>query len=114
MRIKVVIAVAIISIILLLLLQQNLIRNQPKTVSNEELLQSLSNKIDSIKEYRDSLQIVVDTSKVKIIEIEKRYETVRDRIISQSVDSDCITFANYISNYSGLSDNNNSSTTESN
>lgn len=113
MKIKIVIVIAVLCVIILLLLQQNLIRERKVDISNEELLQSVSNKIDSLTHYKDSLKIVVDTNKVKIIEVEKKYETIRDRIITQSVDSDCITFSNYISNYQGLISNNNSSTTES-
>lgn len=84
---------------------------------NDELLQSIDSlkiKIDALENYRTDLQSIVDTTKVKIVEVEKRYETVRDRIITQSVDSDCITFSNYLSNYKGFFGNNNSSTVEGN
>ena len=114
MKVKVIVVVAVIGVVILLFLQHNLIRNRKIDISNEELLQSLNNKIDSLTNYKDSLKIIVDTNKVKIIEIEKKYETIRDRISTQSVDSDCITFSNYISNYQGLVSSNNSSTAESN
>ena len=78
---------------------------------NTELVNSikeLSIKVDSISSIRDSLIIRVDTNKVKIIELEKIYEKTRDSIVTQSVDSDCITFSKYISNYKNrLSSNNN-------
>lgn len=114
MKVKIVVVVSIVCVVILLFLQQNLIRNRTIDISNEELLQSINARIDSLENYRDSLKIVIDTNKVKIIEVEKQYETIRDRIITQSVDSDCITFSNYVSNYQGLISNNNSSTAESN
>ena len=120
MKSKIVIWIVAAVFIGLLVLQQiainNQLRNHPE-VSNYELLRSidsLKTKIDSLKNYRDSLQAVVDTNKVKIIEVEKRYETIRDRIINQSVDSDCVTFSNYISNYQGLPSSYNSTTIKDN
>lgn len=120
MKTKVVIWIAAAVIIGLIVIQQIAIRvplNSYKDITNYELLQSIDSlrtKVDSLKNHRDSLQSVVDTNKVKVIEIEKRYETIRNRIITQSVDSDCITFANYLSNYQRLSSGNNSTTTKDN
>ena len=114
MKTKVVIWIAAAVIVGLIVIQQIAIRiqlNSRKDITNYELLQSIDSlrtKVDSLKNHRDSLQSIVDTSKVKVIELEKRYETIRDRIITQSVDSDCITFANYISNYQRLPSSNNS------
>ena len=108
MKSKTVILIAALCLIALLAFQQYLIHKRLKEIpeiSNYELLRSidsLKTKIDSLKDYRDSLQAVVDTNKVKIVEVEKRYETIRDRIITQSVDSDCIMFSKYLSNYQGL------------
>lgn len=121
MKTKVVIWIVAIFVVILIASQQYLIYRQLKDtlpeVSNYELLQSidsLKTKIDSLKDYRDSLRSVIDTNKVKIVEVEKRYETIRDRIITQSVDSDCTTFSNYLSNYQGLSSNNHFSAAKDN
>jgi len=114
---KIVIGVIVVIIIILLGLQQWVIYNRVPEVPNSELLRSLDSlksQIDSLNFTRDSLRTVIDTNKVQIIEIEKRYETIRDRIINQSVDSDCITFSNYLSSYQRLSSLNNASTAKNN
>ena len=118
---KTVMGLTVVIFLILMILQQWLIRKsleeQDFEVSNQELMQSinsLNDKIDSLKISRDSLQAIVDTSKVQIINIEKRYETIHDRIITQSVDSDCILFARYISNNQGLLSNNNSTAIKDN
>lgn len=111
MKTKYAIIICTIIVIALLALQQVSIRNNNN--STNDLINSinkLSNKLDSINDLKDSLIIRIDTTKVKIIELEKRYETIRDSIVTQSVDSDCITFSNYVSNYNNrLSSSNNSS-----
>ena len=109
---KVVLWIVLIVIIVLLVIQQIAIQkelNKPNTNSElENSIKELTLKIDSIGYIRDSLIIRVDTNKVKIIELEKIYEKTRDSIVTQSVDSDCITFSKYISDYkSRLSSNNN-------
>lgn len=119
MKYKIVVVILILLTVGLLYIQYKAVKNSLESKHNneEELLHTvevLNSKIDSLKDYRDSLKIVIDTNKVKIIEVEKRYETIRDRIITQSVDSDCITFSNYISNYQGFISNNNSSTIKGN
>ena len=54
-----------------------------------------------------------DTTEVKIVELEKRYETTRDSIITQSVNADCVVFSEYISDYKNrLSSNNNLGATQ--
>ena len=113
---KIVIGIIIV-VVVLLGLQQWLIFNKPPEVTNVELLQSLdslNSKINNLNFTRDSLKAVIDTNKVQIINVEKRYETIRDRIINQSVDSDCVTFSNYISNYQGLPSSYNSATIKDN
>lgn len=116
MRINKILLVSSIILIVLLSLQQWLIYSNSKDedieVSNYKLLQSLNsleNEFDLLKISLDSVQEVIDTNKVKVIEVERKYETIRNHIIIQSMDSDCITFANYISNYKRrLSDSTNS------
>lgn len=115
---KAIMLLGLLIIVLLLIIQQIAISRQQKDsiTNNKELkeyIDNLNNKIDSINDIRDSLIIVVDTTKIKIVTLEKKYETIRDSIISQSVDSDCITFAGYISKYNNrLSDSNNSKSTQ--
>ena len=107
---KVIFGIFAITVIVLLIMQQVAIRNTkiPNNTELENSIKELSMKIDSIGEIRDSLIIRIDTTKVKIIELEKTYEKTRDSIVTQSVNSDCITFSEYISNYRDrLSSNNN-------
>lgn len=113
---KVILVVAIVIIVILVSIQYVAIKNSTtNNVTNYELLQSIDSlryKIDSLEFSREKLRTVVDTNKVKIIEIEKKYETVRNHIITQSIDSDCVFFSNYLSNYSGFISGNDSTTTK--
>lgn len=74
----------------------------PRTDSNEEKLlremELLSNKVDSIKRANDSIKVIIDTTEVEIEHVYEKYIQVRDRIVIQSVDSDCVFFSNYLSN----------------
>jgi len=73
----------------------------PKIVTPEEILlrkvDSLSTKIDSIKRANDSIRIVIDTTQVEIEHVYEKYIQIHDRIVAQSVDSDCVFFSNYLS-----------------
>jgi len=106
-----IVIIVIVMVVALLCIQQYLINKYPPVNKDKELVESiksLENKIDSISNIRDSLILVVDTTKVKIIELEKKHETIRDSIITQSVNSDCISFSEYISKYNNrLSSSNN-------
>lgn len=102
---NIIIAVLLV-IIILLGLQQYAIRiNPPDDI--EGRLELIETKIDSISNIRDSLLIIVDTTKVKIIELERTHEKIRDSIIVQSVDDDCILFSKYISEYNNRLTNTN-------
>lgn len=57
----------------------------------------LNTKIDSIKRANDSIRIIIDTSEVEIEHVYEKYIQIRDRIVTQSVDSDCVFFSNYLS-----------------
>lgn len=74
----------------------------PDVPSNEDKLleemELLSNKIDSIKRANDSIKIIIDTTEVEIEHVYEKYIQVREHIITQSVDSDCVFFSNYLSN----------------
>jgi arabinogalactan endo-1,4-beta-galactosidase len=61
-------------------------------------MELLSNKVDSIKRANDSIKVIIDTTEVEIEHVYEKYIQVRDRIIIQSVDSDCVFFSNYLSN----------------
>jgi len=110
------IIILVILTIGLLVAQQFIIRKSITPISDDDVIKHitlLESKIDSIKGVRDSLIIVYDTTKVKIIELEKKHETIRDSIISQSVNSDCVVFSEYISNYNNrFTNTNNSKSTE--
>ena len=61
-------------------------------------MELLSNKVDSIKRANDSIKVIIDTTEVEIEHVYEKYIQVREHIITQSVDSDCVFFSNYLSN----------------
>ena len=88
-----------------------------KTVSNEDIerkIELLEKKIDSLAYIRDSIRSVIDTTKVKIIEIHEEYNKVRTNIIYQPVDSDYSQFTKYCADHEGLLNPNNASAAENN
>lgn len=87
------------------------------TVSNEDIerkIELLEKKIDSLSLVRDSIRSVIDTTKVKIIEIHEEYNKVRTNIIYQPVDSDYSQFTKYCADHEGLLNPNNTSAAENN
>ena len=73
----------------------------------EKSIKELSIKLDSLSNIRDSLIIKIDNDKIKIVELEKKYESTRDSIIIQSVSADWNQFTEYLSNHGGLLNSNN-------
>ena len=65
-----------------------------------EKMELLSTKVDSIRRANDSIRIIIDTTDVEIEHVYEKYIQVREHIITQSVDSDCVFFSNYLSNNS--------------
>jgi len=63
-----------------------------------EKMELLNNKVDSIKRANDSIKVIIDTTEIKIEHVYEKYIQVREHIITQSVDSDCVFFSNYLSN----------------
>ena len=60
-------------------------------------IDSLTVKVDSIKRANDSIKVIIDTTEVEIEHVYEKYIQIRDRIVTQSVDSDCVFFSNYLS-----------------
>lgn len=60
-------------------------------------IDSLSSKVDSIRRANDSIRIVIDTTEIEIEHVYEKYIQIHDRIVSQSSDSDCVFFSNYLS-----------------
>lgn len=73
----------------------------PKIVTPEDILMrkvdSLTVKVDSIKRANDSIKVIIDTTEVQIQHTYEKYIEIRDRIVEQPIDSDCIFFSNYLS-----------------
>ena len=95
------------------------IKSNPGTPSNtneviEKKIDILEGKIDSLSLQRDSIRSIIDTSRVKIVEIHEEYNKVRTNIIYQPVDSDYVQFTKYCADNEGLLDINNTSATEDN
>jgi len=62
-----------------------------------EKMELLNNKVDSIKRANDSIKVIIDTTEIEIEHVYEKYIQVREHIINQSVDSDCVFFSNYLS-----------------
>lgn len=78
-------------------------------------IDSLSSHIDNITKERDSLSLVIDTAKSKVVIIEKKYEKDYIDITNQSIRDDIKFFSNYLSqNDSRLFNSNNSSSAKEN
>lgn len=78
-------------------------------------IDSLSSHIDNITKERDSLSLVIDTAKSKVVIIEKKYEKDYIDITNQSIRGDIEFFSNYLSqNDSRLFNSNNSSSVKEN
>lgn len=95
------------------------VKYSPKinTVSNEDIerkIELLEKKIDSLSLVRDSIRSVIDTTRIKIIEIHEEYNKVRTNIIYQPVDSDYSQFTKYCADHEGLLNPNNTSAAENN
>lgn len=80
----------------------------------EKKIDVLEGKIDSLSFQRDSIRSIIDTSRVKIIEIHEEYNKIRTNIIYQPVDSDYVQFTKYCTDNEGLLNINNASATEDN
>ena len=66
----------------------------------EELIRkvdSLCLKIDSIHQANDSIKHIIDTTEVRIEHVYEKYIQVHDRIVTQSVNDDCVFFSDYLS-----------------
>ena len=78
-------------------------------------IDSLSSHIDNITKERDSLSLVIDTAKSKVVIIEKKYEKDYIDITNQSIRDDIEFFLYYLSqNDSRLFNSNNSSSAKEN
>ena len=76
---------------------------------------TIKTEVKQEKHIRDSLNIVNDTIQYKIITLEKHYETIRNTITTQSINSDCVYFSDYLSKDSKrFSDTINIDTTKAN
>jgi hypothetical protein len=94
--------ISITSVVILIGCLYFWIVNYSPTVPNsdKELLEKINNltiKVDSIRRANDSIKVIIDTTEVEIEHVYEKYIQTYDRIIIQSVDSDCIFFSNYLS-----------------
>jgi len=72
----------------------------PVQTDEQKLLEEINHltvKVDSIRRANDSIKIIIDTTEVKIEHVYEKYIQVHDRIVTQSVDSDCVFFSRYLS-----------------
>lgn len=113
--------VALICIVATMVLMDKFYVPKDKGLRTEEYrelvldIDSLSSHIDNIAKERDSLSLVIDTAKSKVVIIEKKYEKDYIDIINQSIRDDIEFFSNYLSqNDSRLFNSNNSSSAKEN
>lgn len=71
--------------------------NQNNKASHIMETDSLKIKCDSLKKERNTLKDSITKIDTTIIQINKSYEKVYNTILSQSTDSDCVFFSDYIS-----------------
>ena len=88
----------------------------PKEISNlsNDKIDSLEMVIENISSKKDSIQKEIDTVYIKLTEIKEEHETNVNIILSNNVSEDYEFFAEYVNNFSGYIDSNNSSTTKNN
>lgn len=96
---KIIFCLAIIEVITLISLWQWVKNSETANDRLLESLDSINSQINLLQTSRDSLQIIVDTSKGEVIKVERNYEKAHKRIITQSVDSDCVTFTKHLSKH---------------
>jgi predicted RND superfamily exporter protein len=60
-------------------------------------IDSLTTKVDSIRRANDSIRVIIDTTEIQIEHVYEQYIQIHDHIVTQSVDSDCVFFSNYLS-----------------
>lgn len=114
--------VALICIVVTMVLMDRFYVPKDKGLRTEEEyrelvldIDSLSSHIDNITKERDSLSLVIDTAKSKVVIIEKKYEKDYIDITNQSIRDDIEFFSNYLSqNDSRLFNSNNSSSVKEN
>ena len=71
--------------------------NQSNKASHIIETDSLKIKCDSLKKERNTLKDSITKIDTTIIQINKSYEKVYNTVLSQSADSDCVFFSDYIS-----------------
>lgn len=91
-------------LIILLGIQQYLIRNSPKKDDFLEKIESLDKKLDSINNKKDSVRIAIDSTHIKIITNEKHYQERVNTIMLQSSSADSSFITNYIRQYRSKND----------
>lgn len=97
---KIIVALVVLFLVVLLGIQQYIIRNTPQ--KEDILLEKitlLESKIDSINNQKDSIRNVIDSTHVKIITNEKHYQERINTIINQPLSADSQYISDYIGRY---------------
>lgn len=99
---KVIIVIAIISILINILLGY-ILYNKKSEISNSdnyiEKIDSLELEISYLKNRRDSIRVLIDTTFVQIENNNSKYEEVYNTIVDNTVDEDLLFFTEYLEQY---------------
>lgn len=73
----------------------------PKIETSGDILlrkvDSLTTKVDSIRRANDSIKVIIDTAEIQIQHTYEKYIEIRDHIVEQPIDDDCLFFSDYLS-----------------
>ena len=95
MNSKIILYGGVLFIIILLILQQYYIWTTPRK-SEDEVLNRIESKLDSLSNKRDSIKTIIIKIDNELIENEKHYEEVVNTINAQSFNDDSVFILDYL------------------
>ena len=98
-KVKIIESILLILIILIfscICIYNKTVKSLPDT---EQIIDSLSNKIDSIKVENITLIQKNDSIRIKIVEVERNHEENTNTILTNNVSDDYLFFTDYIARY---------------
>ena len=95
MNSKIILYGGVLFIIILLILQQYYIWTTPRK-SEDEVLNRIESKLDSLSNKRDSIKTIIIKIDNELVENEKHYEEVVNTINAQSFNDDSVFILDYL------------------
>ena len=102
--------ILVLLIVIIFALGYIIFKPEKQTQNYSQKFDSIQTELSFIKNKRDSISRVMDTTVIKIKENEKYYKEVVNTIIHNTVDDDYVFFINYLKRYDSI--NNPDSTKE--